>query len=133
MSTNSASQAVYSHIIRQYKMTGRRLMENAKILLGRRIRYLRNIQGMTQEQLGAKADLSYKYLGSIERGEKNPSIDNLERIAQALKVELHELFSFEHETDDIRELKKKIDEMLKGVGKKEYRTIYRVSKIGSMK
>jgi transcriptional regulator with XRE-family HTH domain len=104
-------------------------MENAKILLGRRIRYLRNLQEMTQEQLGAKADLSYKYLGSIERGEKNPSIDNLEKIAQALKVELHELFLFEHETDDRKELKKKIDEMLKGVGKKNYGTIYRVIKV----
>ena len=103
-------------------------MENAKILMGRRIRYLRNLQGMTQEQLGTIANLSYKYLGSIERGEKNPSIDNLEKIAEALKVELHELFLFEHETDDIKELKKKIDEMLKGMGKKEYGTIYRLIK-----
>ncbi|OPY83927.1 MAG: HTH-type transcriptional regulator SinR [Smithella sp. PtaU1.Bin162] len=103
-------------------------MENAKILLGRRIRYLRNLRGMTQEQLGTETDLSYKYLGSIERGGKNPSIDNLQKIAQALKVELYELFIFDHETDDIKELKKQIDEMLKGVGKKEYRAIYRVIK-----
>lgn len=103
-------------------------MENPKILIGRRIRHLRNVQQMTQEQLGQKAGLSYKYLGAIERGEKNAPIETLIKIAAALKVELHELFIFDHETEDIKELKKKIDEMLKGVGKKEYGTIYRVIK-----
>jgi transcriptional regulator with XRE-family HTH domain len=103
-------------------------MENPKILIGRRIRHLRNVQQMTQEQLGQKAGLSYKYLGAIERGEKNAPIETLIKLAAALKVELHELFMFDHETEDIKELKKKIDEMLKGVGKKEYGTIYRVIK-----
>ncbi len=103
-------------------------MENPKILIGRRIRHLRNVQQMTQEQLGQKAGLSYKYLGAIERGEKNAPIETLIKIAAALKVELHELFIFDHETEDIKELKKKIDEMLKGVGKKEYGTIYRIIK-----
>jgi transcriptional regulator with XRE-family HTH domain len=96
-------------------------MENPKILIGRRIRHLRNVQQMTQEQLGQKAGLSYKYLGAIERGEKNAPIETLIKIAAALKVELHELFIFDHETEDIKELKRKIDEMLKGVGKKEER------------
>ncbi len=72
--------------------------------------------------------MNYKYLGAIERGEKNPSIDNLSKIADALKVEIHELFIFEHETEDTKELKKKIDEMLKDASKKEYGTIYRVIK-----
>jgi transcriptional regulator with XRE-family HTH domain len=103
-------------------------MENPKILIGRRIRHLRNVQQMTQEQLGQKAGLSYKYLGAIERGEKNAPIETLIKIAAALKYDLHELFIFDHETEDIKELKKKIDEMLKGVGKKEYGTVYRVIK-----
>jgi transcriptional regulator with XRE-family HTH domain len=103
-------------------------MENARVLLGRRIRYLRKIKGMTQQKLGDEADMDYKYLGAIERGEKNPSIDNLAKIAAALNVDLHEIFIFEHETDDTKELKKKIDEMLKDASKKEYGTIYRVIK-----
>jgi transcriptional regulator with XRE-family HTH domain len=103
-------------------------MENARELLGRRIRYLRKIKGMTQQKLGDEADMDYKYLGAIERGEKNPSIDNLAKIAAALNVDLHEIFIFEHETDDTKELKKKIDEMLKDASKKEYGTIYRVIK-----
>ena len=101
-------------------------MEKARKLLGRRIRYLRNRRGITQEQLGDKADVNYKYLGAIERGEKNPATDNLAKIAGALDVKLHELFVFEHEIEDIQLLKKKIDDLLKDASRKEFKTIYRV-------
>jgi len=103
-------------------------MENHKTLMGRRIRYLRNIQQLTQEQLGQKAGLSYKYVGAIERGEKNAPIETLMKIAAALNVELHELFIFEHETEDQNVLKSKVDEMLKDASKKEFGTIYRLIK-----
>jgi len=101
-------------------------IDDIKVLLGRRIRQLRKLLLMTQEQLGEKADVDYKYLGGIERGERNPSTENLAKIAKALGVKVHELFVFEHEIEDTRELKKKIDELLKDASKKEYKTIYRV-------
>ena len=101
-------------------------MEDIKKLLGKRIRYLRNLRGMTQQELGEKADLNYKYLGAVERGEKNASIDNLAKIAEGLSVELHELFIVKDPVEDTRILKKKIDEFLKDAGKNEIRTIYRV-------
>jgi transcriptional regulator with XRE-family HTH domain len=103
-------------------------MESARELLGKRIRNLRKAQGMTQQKLGDKADIDYKYIGAIERGEKNPSTDNLAKIAASLKVELYELFIFDHETDDPGELKRKIDGMLKDASKKEFGTVYRVIK-----
>ena len=43
---------------------------------------------MTQEQLGEKAGVDYKYLGGIERGERNPSAENLAKIAKALGVKI---------------------------------------------
>ena len=101
-------------------------MEDIKKLLGKRIRYLRNLRGVTQQELGEKADLNYKYLGAVERGEKNASIDNLAKIAEGLSVELHELFIVKDQVEDTRVLKKKIDEFLKAAGKNEIRTIYRV-------
>ena len=74
-----------------------RYMENSlpevKRMLGRRIRALRLSRGMTQEQLGEISDTNYKYLGSIERGERNPSLDNLARIAGGLGISLAELWS----------------------------------------
>ncbi len=42
--------------------------------------------------MGEQADLSYKFVGEIERGAVNPSLDSLIRIANALNVEITELF-----------------------------------------
>jgi transcriptional regulator with XRE-family HTH domain len=63
---------------------------------------------LTQEQLGEEADIDYKYLGGIERGERNPFTQNLAKIAAALEVNLKKLFVFEHEIEETRELKKKL-------------------------
>lgn len=59
--------------------------------LGKKIRLIRNKQGISQEELGFKANLHRTYIGSIERGEQNISIDNIHKIAKALKVNPKEL------------------------------------------
>jgi transcriptional regulator with XRE-family HTH domain len=64
-------------------------------LLGRRLRALRTLRGLTQEQLGERAGLSGKFLGQVERGVGNPSLQILVRLAHALEVELWELLRFE--------------------------------------
>jgi XRE family transcriptional regulator, regulator of sulfur utilization len=46
---------------------------------------------LSQEKLAEKADLSYKYVGEVERGQENVSLDALFRIATALKVSLADL------------------------------------------
>lgn len=46
---------------------------------------------MSQEELAEKADLSYKYVGEVERGMVNVSLDSLMRIARALRVKLRDL------------------------------------------
>jgi transcriptional regulator with XRE-family HTH domain len=46
---------------------------------------------LSQEKLAEKASLSYKYLGEVERGYVNVSLDSLMRIAKALKVKLRDL------------------------------------------
>jgi transcriptional regulator with XRE-family HTH domain len=57
-----------------------------------RLRTLRKAAGLTQEELGRDAALDYKHIGSIERGEKMPSFEAVERLAKALKVDYYELF-----------------------------------------
>ena len=54
--------------------------------LGKRIRQIRKKQNMSQEELGFRAGLHRTYIGAIERAEQNVSIDNLHKIAKALKV-----------------------------------------------
>ena len=62
--------------------------------VGARIRQLRKAAGLTQERLARKAGMDYKYLGSVERGERNMTLDSLERVVRALGVEPYELFAF---------------------------------------
>jgi len=69
-------------------------MKHEQILkdIGKRIRALRERKGWTQYELGEKAGIDPKYLGSIERGEVNVSVGKLCGIAEALGVEVWELF-----------------------------------------
>jgi len=58
---------------------------------GERVRELREKAGLSQEELGFQAGLHRTYIGSIERGEQNVSIDNIHKITKALKISLSEL------------------------------------------
>ena len=59
--------------------------------LGEITRRLRKKQGLSQEELGFRSGLHRTYIGSIERAEQNVSIDNIHKIAKALKVSPKEL------------------------------------------
>jgi transcriptional regulator with XRE-family HTH domain len=67
-------------------------MRNVKQRVGKRIRELRTQKGYSQEELADLARLHFTYVGSVERGERNISIVNLEKIARALEVDLKSLF-----------------------------------------
>ena len=59
--------------------------------LGENIRTHRRNMKWSQEKLAEKSDLHHNYIGDIERGEENVSVDALMRIAAALKVRLTDL------------------------------------------
>lgn len=56
------------------------------------MRELRTERQLTQERLAERAGLHWTYIGGIERGERNPALDNINRLARALGVSLNELF-----------------------------------------
>lgn len=59
------------------------------------IRELRKKKQITQERLALEANLNRAYVGYIERGERKPSVETLEKLAKVLRVKIHELFIFE--------------------------------------
>jgi len=58
-----------------------------------KLRDVRLERGLSQEALADEAGLHRTYIGSVERGERNISIDNIERLANALSVDVAELMS----------------------------------------
>ncbi|MEJ6785594.1 helix-turn-helix domain-containing protein [Aminobacter sp. Piv2-1] len=63
-----------------------------KQALGRRIKTLRELRGLTQNDLAAELDRSLDAVSMIERGKNWPSVPTIERLAAALKVSTTELF-----------------------------------------
>lgn len=63
-----------------------------KLKIGQRIKELREKAGMSQKDLAYAADLDRSYIASIENGQRNVSIVNIEKIAIALKVTVKEFF-----------------------------------------
>lgn len=66
-------------------------MAELRNFIGNRIRAIRNAKGLTQQNLADLSGLDYRYIGAIERGERNFSIDTLEKVLSALKISLSEL------------------------------------------
>lgn len=62
-----------------------------RITLGKRIRELRSALGLSQEEFAHRAGLHRTYIGAVERGERNVSLDNILAIARALRVSTSEL------------------------------------------
>ena len=67
---------------------------DVKILVGKRVKELRNKLGISQEELADLAELDRTYITSVEYGRRNISIVNIEKLANALKVTLKEFFNF---------------------------------------
>ena len=73
-------------------------MESKKKILknfGKRVREIRREKKLSQEQLAHKANLHRTYIGMIERAEKNITLINIEKIANALQVSVNDLFIYE--------------------------------------
>lgn len=73
-------------------------MESKEILIkfGQRVRQLRKEKNLSQEGLSFKADLHRTYIGMIERAEKNITLVNIEKIANALETSIDNLLKFDN-------------------------------------
>ncbi len=80
--------------------------------LGSKIKRLRKTQGLTQEQLAEKIDLSLRTLSGIEIGENFVTADTLDRIISALRTTPEELFAVDHLDKSAQDL---VDEIISDV------------------
>lgn len=62
--------------------------------LGKRVKQLRTDAELSQEKLGFMTGLDRTYISGIERGVRNPSLRNIEKLAKALKTRVGELTDF---------------------------------------
>ena len=60
-------------------------------MLARKLRVLRFMRGWSQEQLAAASGLHRTYISSIERAERNVSLDNIEKLADAFELPIKDL------------------------------------------
>jgi transcriptional regulator with XRE-family HTH domain len=70
------------------------MKDEVLIKFGNKIRELRLSQNISQEALAEKSGLHRNYIGMVERGERNPSLVNIEKLAISLEITLTELFKF---------------------------------------
>lgn len=68
-----------------------------KQVVGKRVKELRNKINISQEELADIAQLDRTYITSVERGKRNISIVNVDKLAKALQVSLAEFFTFPEE------------------------------------
>ncbi len=69
-------------------------MKDIKVKFGQKIKEIRIGKGLSQEELASICHLHRTYISDIERGERNVSIENVEKIANALKIKPSELLNF---------------------------------------
>ena len=61
-------------------------------MLGKRIRKLRKAQEWSQERMAEASGMHWTYIGQVERGERNLTLNSIQSIARALNVKISELF-----------------------------------------
>ena len=100
-------------------------MNDMLIDLGKRIIELRTQKGVTQEKLAEMVDYSPNHISKLENARTNPSFDLLVKIAQALDVDINELFKFK-KYESIDHIKQTLNKMINSSNEKDIRLLYSI-------
>ncbi len=71
------------------------MKRNLLIKFGNRVRELRLSLGLSQEELAARAGVHRTYVGMVERAEKNITLENIEKLANALEIPIYKLMNLD--------------------------------------
>lgn len=100
-------------------------MSSGNKLFGRRIKELREQKKLTQEKLAELVGLEYQTISRIETGYYFTSFDNLNKLANALEVDLKNLFEFDH-IHSKEKLKSEIIKRIEKFSEKDLQFIYKI-------
>ena len=103
-------------------------MSNIANIIGERLRTYRNRRKLSQDALGELAGLHGKYIGQLERGEKNATLESVEKISRALNLPLEILFENIIIGDVQNEIPKECYDLLTPLPQKEQRAILELIK-----
>ena len=76
---------------------------NHNFSCGERLRQLRCARALSQEQLALRAGITPAYLGLVERGQRNPTVNTIEALCNVLNISLSEFFSTEERKPDAQD------------------------------
>jgi transcriptional regulator with XRE-family HTH domain len=79
-------------------------MSDLPRVIGERLRNIRKEKGLSQEELVHLSSLHSTYIGHLERGEKNATLESIEKVSCALEITLEELFRFIQPTKEGQDL-----------------------------
>lgn len=102
-------------------------MNDLKKQFGKRIKELREIKKYSQEQLAEIVNMESRHISRIETGNSFTTIENINAIANALNVNISELFDFEHKQNN-QIMKEEIVKIIQALNNKETELIYRIIK-----
>ena len=102
-------------------------MSDIAKVVGQRIRNYRTANGLSQEKLAELSGCHHTYIGQIERGEKNATIESIWKIAAALKISLSKLFEkLGSEDTEANGIPLECYELLSAKTQEEQKQIYRI-------
>ena len=101
-------------------------MSEISILIGQRIRNYRTQQKLSQEKLAELSGCHPTYIGQVERGEKNATLESIEKIASALNIPLAQLFEKLGDGEITDSIPLKCYEFLSAKTKAEQEHLYRL-------
>ena len=95
--------------------------------VGQRIRNYRTQKGLSQEKLAELSGCHATYIGQLERGEKNATLESIERVTSALGVSLSRLFEkLDGQEDDSNNIPLACYEFISAKSKEEQEQLYKI-------
>jgi transcriptional regulator with XRE-family HTH domain len=100
-------------------------MKTIKKCFGSRIKEIRESKGLNQEQLAEIVNMESRHISRIETGKSFTTLENIDKIAKALNVDINTLFAFQHKKDK-NILIAEIDNYLKKADEKQIELAYKL-------